>query len=121
MKRMFYAAFICGLIFFQQNASAQDFIQARGAKLYRSGKEIQLRGANLGNWLLLEDWMVGLYGTDTQIHSAMSTVLGKEKADAFWDEYMTAYYTDKDAEFLEGARPGQARRCQNGSQLEPVS
>ena len=100
MKRMFYATFICGLLLIQQKTSAQEFIQARGANLYKSGKEIELRGTNLGNWLLREDFMVGLHGSHTEMRSAMNTVLGKQKADAFWDEYETVYYTDKDAEFL---------------------
>jgi hypothetical protein len=98
---MVYAAVLCASLLFTQEAFALDFIQARGAKLYTAGKEIQLRGTNLGNWQLQEDFLFGLYGTHTQMRSAMSTVLGKQKADAFWDEYESVYYTDQDAAFLE--------------------
>jgi|GEM_PF-2588309 len=78
-----------------------DFIQVRGAKLYLAGKEIQLHGTNLGNWLLQEDFLFGLYGTHTQMRSAMKTILGRPRADAFWSEYETVYFTYKDAAFLE--------------------
>jgi Cellulase (glycosyl hydrolase family 5) len=91
----------CVFLFFTQLAFAANFIQARGARLYKGGKEIQLRGTNLGNWLLQEDFMFGLYGTHTQMRSTMRTVLGAQKADAFWDEYERVYYTDKDAAFLQ--------------------
>jgi aryl-phospho-beta-D-glucosidase BglC (GH1 family) len=98
---MVYAAVLCASLLFTQEAFALDFIQARGAKLFTAGKEIQLRGTNLGNWQLQEDFLFGLYGTHTQMRSAMSTVLGKQNAEAFWDEYESVYYTDRDAAFLE--------------------
>ena len=62
---------------------------------------IRLRGSNLGNWQLQEDFLFGLYGTHTQMRSAMAAVLGQSKADAFWNEYETVFYTDKDAAFLQ--------------------
>jgi endoglucanase len=86
---------------FSTNASAAEFIQQRGTKLYAGNTEIRLRGTNLGNWLLQEDFLFGLYGTHTQMRSAMAAVLGQSKAEAFWNEYETVYYTDKDAAYLQ--------------------
>ena len=75
-------------------------IQARGPKLFAGGEEIRLRGTNLGNWLLQEDFMFGLYGTHSQMRGAMEAVLGSAKASAFWDEYETVFFTAADAKFL---------------------
>lgn len=82
-------------------ASGAEFIRVRGARLYAGGQEVRLRGTNLGNWLLQEDFLFGLYGTHSQMRSAMAEVLGRGKADAFWNEYERVFYTDKDAAFLE--------------------
>lgn len=36
----------------------EDFITAKGRKLYnKKGEEIQLKGVNLGGWLIHEDWL----------------------------------------------------------------
>lgn len=82
-------------------AGEDHFIRVHGSKLYAGSKEIQLRGTNLGNWLLQEDFLFGLYGTHSQMRGAMEAVLGKEKSDAFWNEYETVFYTDKDAAYLQ--------------------
>ena len=82
------------------NALAAELIQAHGPKLFAGGKEIRLRGSNLGNWMLQEDFMFGLAGTHSQMREAMETVLGERNAAAFWDEYEKVYFTAADARFL---------------------
>ena len=67
-------------------------------------RTFQLQGAmwRRSSRILYDETLQALAAAlDLRDNETMSTVLGKEKADAFWDEYMTAYYTDKDAEFLE--------------------
>jgi hypothetical protein len=74
----------------------QDFITARGASLRVGDRPLVLRGYNLGNWLLLEDFMLGLHGTDTQMREAFQAVLGARAA-RFWEAYEDAYFTAADA------------------------
>ena len=95
-----WCAFIAMGQAFADNVPTLDLIQAHGPKLFAGGKEIRLRGSNLGNWLLQEDFMFGLAGTHSQMRGAMATVLGKKAAAAFWDEYEKVYFTAADARFL---------------------
>ena len=109
MKTKYIVPIICTLaaniaLVFADNVTATDMIQARGPKLFAGGKEIRLRGSNLGNWMLQEDFMFGLAGTHSQMRGAMEAVLGKKAAAAFWDEYEKVYFTAADARFL--ARQG---------------
>lgn len=76
-------------------------IRVCGNQLMAGERPIRLRGTNLGNWQLQEDFMLGLYGTHTQMRQAFQTVLGHDKAHAFWDTYEQVYFTDQDAAFLQ--------------------
>lgn len=100
-SRPLAGAAVLGLLLMPAAAPAIGIIQVRGPKLYENGHEIRLRGTNLGDWLLQEDFLFGLYGTHSQMRGAMYEVLGKEKADAFWNEYERVFYTDADAAYLE--------------------
>jgi len=84
-----------------QAKPAMPMIRVCGNQLVAGDKAIRLRGTNLGNWQLQEDFMLGLYGTHTQMREAFQSVLGPAKAHAFWEEYEEAYFTDLDAAYLQ--------------------
>lgn len=65
-----------------------------------SGKEIILRGQNLGNWLLIEPNMFGTPGTEHRLRRAMELYAGKDKSDAFWNSFYRKWITEKDIKFL---------------------
>lgn len=117
LVRLFVAAAVATSSF-AACALPGSFIQQRGAKLYAGDREIRLRGTNLGNWLLQEDFLFGLYGTHTQMRGAMDTVLGQRKADAFWNEYESVYYTEKDAAYLQQKGFNALRLPINQNRLE---
>lgn len=54
------------------------------------------RGINLGSWLNIEDFMIGLQGTDWQIRKAIERQLGAETASAFFQSYRDNYITGAD-------------------------
>jgi hypothetical protein len=53
-------------------------------------------GVNLGGWLNLEAYMIGLEGTDWQIRTAMRSQLGEAEAAAFFGAYEKAFVNETD-------------------------
>lgn len=98
--------------------TAIEPVRVAGAKFVVSGREVRLRGVNLGNWLLREDFMLGLYGTHSQMATAMGQAVGLEKAAAFWDEYERVYFTEDDAKFLKARGFNLLRVPINQNRLE---
>ncbi|MCP4594323.1 MAG: cellulase family glycosylhydrolase [bacterium] len=69
-----------------------------------SGQRVELKGCNLGNWLLLEPWMLGL--EDAQFrdqHEILSTLVrrfGTDRAEALLDVYRANWITAREFEFV---------------------
>src|SRR5688572_17458307 len=71
-----------------------------GSELHRGGKPIRLRGANIGNWLNLENFMLGLPGVDRSIRAGIRQRWGNEIAGEFWRRYEEAYFSLEDASWM---------------------
>ena len=65
--------------------------------LLHGGCPIRLRGFNIGNWLNLENFMLGLPGIDCLIRRALREVAGEEKYAAFFDAFTGNFFTEEDA------------------------
>ena len=57
---------------------------------------LRLRGVNLGSWLNLEDFMLGLDGTDWQIRHELRDQLGEDVASAFFEAFTRCFITHAD-------------------------
>jgi hypothetical protein len=77
-----------------------QFVRASGRKLVVNGAEMRFRGVNIGNWLLIEHFMIGLPWTEYKMREVSREVLGPQKAAAFFDAYMDAFVTEADIRFL---------------------
>jgi hypothetical protein len=53
-----------------------------------NGKLVILRGAGLGGWMNLENFITGYPGHEHEHRAAMKAVLGEEKADFFFDKFL---------------------------------
>jgi hypothetical protein len=95
----------------------QHYLSVRGASLYAGDTPLVLRGYNLGNWLLLEDFMFGLHGTDTQMRDVFQAVLGT-RAGVFWEAFEAGYFTDSDAAYLRGLGANLLRVAINQNRFE---
>jgi len=63
------------------------FLKVDGTKIVDGdGKEVILRGAGLGGWMTMENFISGFPGCEFQIREALAEVLGKEKSDFFFDK-----------------------------------
>lgn len=65
-----------------------------------SGKAVILRGAGLGGWLNMENFITGYPGHESEHRAAMLKVLGKEKYEYFFDRWLYYFFTKDDAKFF---------------------
>jgi endoglucanase len=83
---------------------SDGFVQVAGLGFRRGGRPVRLRGVNLGNWMLIEDYMIGLPWTEWKIRERFRTVLGEEAYRRFFGAYAEVYVAEADLAFL--ARSG---------------
>jgi hypothetical protein len=76
--------------------AAPAWMHIEGRTLVADGQPVHLRGIGLGNWMLVEGFMIELPQVDYVMRQAMDDVLGTERAAAFWDAYMASYFTEAD-------------------------
>lgn len=77
------------------------FLRVKGNKIVDEvGVPVILRGAGLGGWMNMENFITGFPGHECQHREAMQEVLGHEKADFFFDKFLENFFTIADAKFL---------------------
>lgn len=64
------------------------------------GKPIILRGAALGGWMNMENFITGYPGHESEHRAAMKKVLGQENYEFFFDKWLEYFFTDADAVFF---------------------
>lgn len=67
----------------------------------QDGNRVILRGAGLGGWMNMENFITGFPGHEAQMRAAMLDVLGQEKYDYFFDRLLYHFFTDADAQFYK--------------------
>lgn len=75
-------------------------LQASGRSIVEDGRPVRLRGINLGGWMLIEDYMIGLPWTEWKIREQFMKILGQEAYDAFFQTLDQAFIADEDIAFL---------------------
>lgn len=81
----------------------QEFAYVHGTKIYSpAGEELQLKGVNLGNWLLPEGYMFKLKDCNSprKIDQAIRELIGNSETTAFWDLFLENYITEADIKWL---------------------
>ncbi len=77
-----------------------QFVHASGKEIVDgSGKPLQLRGINLGNWMVPEGYMWHFEGgpqSPREIEEFVTEMIGPERAAAFWKSYRANYYAQDD-------------------------
>jgi len=53
-----------------------------------NGTVVILRGAGLGGWMNMENFITGYPGHEQQHRASMERVLGKDKAEFFFDKFL---------------------------------
>ncbi|KAL1943731.1 hypothetical protein VTO73DRAFT_4176 [Trametes versicolor] len=65
------------------------------------GKEVTLRGAGLGGWMTMENFISGYPGCEFQIREALAEVLGTQKSEFFFDKFLENFFAEPDAAFFK--------------------
>ncbi|EJD34486.1 glycoside hydrolase [Auricularia subglabra TFB-10046 SS5] len=79
-----------------------SFLSVSGDKIVDgNGKQVILRGAGLGGWMNMENFISGYPGREYQIRAALARVLGKDKSDFFFDKFLEYFFTEADAQFYK--------------------
>ncbi len=85
-------------------AADPGFIRVEGKRFVApDGKTIQLKGINLGNWLMPEGYMFKFERAKAprQIEGAIERLVGPEAAQRFWRSYRETYITEDDFAFIK--------------------
>lgn len=65
-----------------------------------SGATVRLTGVGLGGWMNMENFITGYPGNEENIRRAMLDRMGREAYDAFFDEFLVAFFDEADAALL---------------------
>ncbi len=84
----------------EKTAIASPFLTIQGDRIVEDGRPIQLRGFNLGNWLLIENFMIGLPWVEYKMRTAFQQILGESAYHSFFDTYVDHFITEADIAFL---------------------
>ena len=77
-----------------------EILQIDGREIVHAGRPVRLRGVNLGGWMLIEDYMIGLPWTEWKIREQFGNVLGPEAYKIFFDAFDRAYAAEADIAFI---------------------
>ncbi len=85
--------------------NGQGFLKAKGKEIVNGkGENVLLRGIGLGGWMLQEPYMLQLSkvaGTQTEIRSKITELVGKENCDVFYNNYLNNMITERDIDSLK--------------------
>jgi len=80
------------------------FVTTRGKDLVSTdGKPLQLKGINLGNWLLPEGYMFKFKTANSprRIETVINELVGEDEGRRFWRTYHQNYITQEDIRFIK--------------------
>jgi len=92
--------FVITVCVFPQN----NFFSTRGQEILDiNGSPVQLKGTNLGNWLVPEGYMFkfGAVSSPRLINQAITELIGPDAACDFWKKFRDNYITREDIHFIK--------------------
>ncbi|EIW65879.1 hypothetical protein TREMEDRAFT_35989 [Tremella mesenterica DSM 1558] len=79
-----------------------EFLRVEGSNITLSGKPIVLKGAGLGGWMNMENFITGYPGHEHQMRAALRTTMGQDKYEFFFDKatFLEYFFQKADAAFI---------------------
>jgi len=102
-----YKSITCLLLliyFLPATITAQTFFSTKGKYIIGiDGKPFQIKGTNLGNWLVPEGYMFQFKDVNSPrlINQALLELIGPEEVKTFWKKFMDEYITESDIQYLK--------------------
>ena len=76
-------------------------LRVRGdAVVDADGARVLLRGAGVGGWMNMENFITGYPANETAMRAAVAGVIGAERADRFFDRLLDRFFDEADARML---------------------
>jgi aryl-phospho-beta-D-glucosidase BglC (GH1 family) len=101
-KKIFYSVLFPLLLSF--HTEAQTFFATNGKNITGlDGKPFQIKGTNLGNWLVPEGYMFLFKDASSPrlIDETITELIGPDQAKAFWKKYLDVYIIGEDIHYLK--------------------
>jgi aryl-phospho-beta-D-glucosidase BglC (GH1 family) len=76
-------------------------LRVDGARIVSGETPVTLKGFGLGGWMNMENFITGYAGTESQQRRALRRTLGDEGYERFFDRFLSRFFTDEDAAFLQ--------------------
>lgn len=92
------------LIFSNSFPQSSGFVSTKGKQIITpDGKELFLKGINLGNWLEPEGYMFEFKNAESsrKIYEVINELIGPEAAYKFWETFRKNYITENDIKFIK--------------------
>src|SRR4051794_35264703 len=67
------------------------------------GQPLRLRGVCLGGWLNMENFITGYAANESLMRREVGRVIGEDRAERFFERFLTRFFAEADAAFLGGA------------------
>jgi hypothetical protein len=79
-----------------------DYLQVRGNQIVDSaGKTVRLRGASVGGWMNMEDFINGHSGSEHMLRITMGEALGERRATFFFERLLAHFFNASDIHFMK--------------------
>jgi len=79
-----------------------SFLKIRGSEIVDADdRPVMLRGASLGGWMLMENFITGYPASEQGQRQEILDVLGPEKYEFFFDRFLEYFFTEDDARYLQ--------------------
>ncbi|KAL7420963.1 Endo-1,4-beta-xylanase 5 [Cryptotrichosporon argae] len=82
--------------------NASEFLKVDGARIVKGGETVILKGAGLGGWMNMENFITGYPGHEYQVRKGLKAVLGEEKYEYFFDKFLEYFFGEEDAKAFAG-------------------
>jgi aryl-phospho-beta-D-glucosidase BglC (GH1 family) len=79
----------------------QQILRVDGTRITAGDEPVTLRGFGLGGWMNMENFITGYAGAESQQRRALRRVLGDEAYERFFARFLSDFFTDEDAAFLQ--------------------
>ncbi|MBN1410894.1 MAG: cellulase family glycosylhydrolase [Spirochaetales bacterium] len=79
-----------------------DLLQVKGKNIIdKKGNPVFLRGVCVGGWMNMENFINGYPGAERGLRYAFKQVMGKKKAEFFFDTWLDHFFNEEDVKFLK--------------------
>jgi len=102
IKKILYVILI--VCSWSTHMQGQNFFSTKGKYIIGTdGKPFQIKGTNLGNWLVPEGYMFLFADANSPrlINQTLTELIGPEKVKVFWKKYLDSYITQEDIHYIK--------------------